>query len=238
MKKLLFYILLILITSSYVFCENLSKPRFLILNTTISSQLYNQPFYFILLPEKIEKGNYLQIFKGKFPVPSHFEIDLQSAFIFYSDELCSFCLHNYYTNLLEGDIYKGEEKIEENRYLSRVFFSITENLGKYDIGSVSSTKFILLTKVERKTLEKKVILMSKSKPNSFFQVITAFLSRTEKNLGVLDIGSEFFLSESPIINNDNFSTSVTIEGKIILYIEFNRAHSIICYKKEGECDEN
>lgn len=237
---------LYLISLSYSFIPS-DTHKFLIFPTTSSFNLDNQEYVFIHIPSTDE--NYHISFHGIFPIPSYFEIDSLSPFVFRPEVICSNCLLNNHIQVIEGDIYKcSSQSIQfTDKFLSSVFVKITNQVyGKKIEKKPSSEKetiYILLTKISKTEKNKVVLLMKKNYLNidGFFQVVQATVTIKSKGEFDFEIGEEMAITngQDPLKNGGAY-TSIVQKSEIV-EVQYDEISSIICLGKtryyNSKCSE-
>ena len=246
MKTSCLFSLLFLISFSYSFIPS-ETHKFIIFPTTSSSSLDNQEFVFIHIPSTDD--NYHISFHGIFPIPTYFDIDTLSPFVFRPEVICSNCLINNHISVMEGDIYKcSSQSIQfTDKFLSSVFVKITNQVyGKKIANKPASEKesiYILLTKISKSENNKKVLLMKKNYLNvdAFFQVVQAVMFIKSKGEYDFEIGEEMAITngQDPLKNGGDYSSIV--QKSEIVEVQYDDISSIVCIGKNryynSKCNE-
>ena len=208
--------------------------QFLLVPTSNSFSLDFQEYVFILVPGPTAEEAYHVSFRGMFPVPSYFEIDNLSPYLFRPEDFCIDCLISNQIQVLRGNIFKGISSMLSRssvKFLSNVFVELyATDYGKPLESEYSPMVYILLTNVGKHEKSKTVILMKKESKalSHFFQVIKATMIIKTPGEFEFAIGEEINVKngDSPIKTGGEYS-SIVAKDQIIM-VQYDEIESLVC----------
>jgi hypothetical protein len=136
--------------------ESSLTHQFLLVPTKDDSfSLDFQEYVFILIPQPTTEERYHVSVRGIFPVPSYFEIDNLSPYLFKPEEFCTDCLILNHIQVLKGNIFKGiTSSLALNRSSEKFLSNVYLNLNTIDYGKSLELEYnpmvyILLTSISK-----------------------------------------------------------------------------------------
>ena len=211
--------------------------QFLLVPTKDSFSLDFQEYVFILVPGPTSEERYHVSVRGVFPVPSYFEIDNLSPYLFKPEEFCTDCLILNHIQVLKGNIFKGittsssTVNRSSEKFLSNVFVSLNAiDYGKPLEMEYNPMVYILLTPITKSEKSKTVILMKKESKelSHFFQVIKATMIIKTPGEFEFAVGEEINIKngDNPIKTGGEYS-SIIAKDQIIM-VQYDEIISLIC----------
>lgn len=236
---IIFILILCYLPHNILSSESSLTHQFLLVPTKDDSfSLDFQEYVFILIPRPTSEERYHVSVRGIFPVPSYFEIDNLSPYLFKPEEFCTDCLILNHIQVLKGNIFKGITSSltsSLNRSSEKFLSNVYLNLNAIDYGKPLELEYnpmvyILLTPISKSEKSKRVILMKKESKDlsHFFQVIKATMIIKTPGEFEFAIGEEINIKngDNPIKTGGEYS-SIIAKDQIIM-VQYDEIVSLIC----------